>query len=134
PAPTQASVVSQVLANPFCGDSPTPGNCNVQFPVDVALDEFGHLNERLGVLPFAQIQHQIDELQRPIAILLQLTGPAGTTNHTCLIKGCEMVGLAPHITLLDPSPVNGTESHMSYDDLRSGVVLGGPWQESFTLR
>jgi hypothetical protein len=133
-AATQASIVCQVLANPFCGDSPTPNPCDVPFPVDVALDEFSHLNDRLGVLPFAQVQEQIDQLQRPVAILVQFAASTGTVNHTCLIKGWEMVGGVPYITLLDPSPVNGTQTHVAYDDLCSGLALGGPWMESFTVK
>jgi hypothetical protein len=131
---TQASIVCQVLANPLCGSMPTPASCNVQFPVDVSLDQYNHLDDRPGLLSFAQVQQQIDLRQRPIAILVQFAVTGGVINHACLIKGWEMVGGVPHLTLLDPSPVSGTESHVAYDDLLSGLALGGRWMDSFTVR
>lgn len=133
-AATQESIVSQVLNMPECGDSPAPDACNLPFPLEFALQTMQRSFDRVGVLAFAELQRQIDGLRRPVAICLAFAGPLGTTNHYCLIKGCLVVGAAPQVTVLDPAPVSGGESHIAYDDLCSGATLGGAWIDSFTLR
>jgi len=133
-AATQESIVSQTLSRPECGATPAPTTCNIPFPLEFALETMGHLDGQTGVLSFDEVRQQIDTLARPVAICILFSGPLGQTNHYCLIKGCAVIGDAPHVTVLDPSPVSGRESHVPYDDLCSGLTLGGPWTQSFTVK
>jgi hypothetical protein len=133
-ASTQESIVSQTLQNPDCATTPDSEACNIPFPLEFALDAMLHLDGQTGVLSFDDVQRQIDTLARPVAIGILFTGPLGQTNHYCLIKGCAAIGGTPHVTVLDPSPASGRESHVSYDDLCSGLTLGGPWTQSFTVK
>jgi hypothetical protein len=129
---TQEDIVCQTLNNPSCATA--PDTCDLPFPVQFALQTMGRLNSQAGVLSFADIGEQIDNQQRPVVIQIAFNGPLGETNHYCLIKGCGDIGSVPHVTILDPAPENGAESHLAYDDLCSGLTLGGPWTDSFTVR
>jgi hypothetical protein len=136
-ASTQESIVCQTLDNPGCCATPVPTACNIPQPLEWALDldTVKHLNRQTGgALSFDEVREQIETLARPVPICLMFTGQLGQTNHYCLIKGCAMIGNVPYVTVLDPSPVNGLESHIAYDDLCSGLTLGGAWTDSFTLR
>jgi Peptidase_C39 like family len=129
---TQEDIVSQTVNNPGCATA--PDSCDFPFPIQFALQTMGRFDNQDGVLSFTNIQQQIDNLAHPVAITIAFNGPLGPTNHYCLIKGYSVVGGIPHVTVLDPAPENGAESHVSYDDLCSGLTMGGPWTESFTVK
>ena len=129
---TQEDIVSRTLNNPGCISA--PGSCDSPFPLRFALQALGRFDDQNGVLSFADIQQQIDTLARPLAITVSFNGPLGETSHYCLIKGCSTVGGLSQITVLDPAPENGAESRIAYDDLCSGVTMGGSWTESFTVK
>src|SRR5437016_3318571 len=88
---SQERIVCMTLNNDDCSGSPTPDECNIPFPLELALKTVGHLSSQTGVLPFSDLQKQIDNQGRPVAISVMFENELGVTNHYCLIKGCEVV-------------------------------------------
>jgi hypothetical protein len=129
---SQEDIVSRTVSNPNCAAG--PDSCDSPSPLRFALQTMGPLDSINPVMSFADEQQQIDVLARPLAVGIEFSGPSGTTGHYVLIKGFDTVGDISHVTVLDPAPDNGPESHLAYDGLRSGLTLGGPWTQSFTER
>lgn len=129
---SQEAIVCQVLANSNCGTKPVPQECDIPVSLENSLKEICNCGVDIeGVLAFEEIQNQIDIIGRPVAIGIKFTVPGQSVMHYCLVKGCDAVDGNREVIVLDPAH-NG-ESHMSYESLKDGSVLGAPWLESFIL-
>ena len=132
---TQEAVVCQVLNNPACSLQPTPTECDQPFLLDIALPQICQCAVTVqGVLPFSDLQDQIDKLNRPVAIGLALSTPLGSVIHYCLLKGCDDTTGQQEVIMLDPAHMAAGESHISYSDLCDGAVLGAVWTQSFLIQ
>jgi hypothetical protein len=133
---TQEDVVCKMLINEDCRLSPTPGICDVPFPLEMAIRKICKCVVRLKeVLSFAQIQNQIDTAQRPLPIGLTFTSPLGFVLHYCVIKGCAILSDGKQeVIVLDPAHADQSESRVSYAALCDGSAMGAQWTDSFVLQ
>jgi Papain-like cysteine protease AvrRpt2 len=132
---TQEEVVCRVLNNPACSTQPTPSECDRPSLLDIALPQICPCNlSTQGVLPFSDLQDQIDNHSHPVPIALEFATRLGSVVHYCLIKGCNEAAGGQEIILLDPAHMNAGECHISYVDLCDGAVLGATWIQSFVIQ
>lgn len=132
---TQEDVVCQILANEDCRLNPTPEICNIPFSLESAIQRICKCGVGVrGVLPFGDVQTQIDEKGHPLPISITFQTQFGSVVHYCLIKGCNAVNGNEEVILLDPAHMDAGESHVPYADLLDGSVLGAAWTQSYVIQ
>jgi len=131
--PSQEDVVCTMLKNGDCRDTPTPDRCNVPFALDRALAKMcGRSVSIRRVIPFPDIQQQIDELGQPVPIAIEFPESLGVL-HYCILTGCAEVTGKQEVVLLDPAHPGGGAIHIAYEDLVSSVALHASWRQSMIL-
>jgi hypothetical protein len=120
-----------VLAlQPDCTGTFTASQGEMEWPLENVLslnnpccpnDQHNHMAvPPMGPVGFADLQNQIDSLQRPVCVAV--TFAAQSLTHFCVINGVFMLGGEAWISLLDPAGVPPGEQRMSFASFNSGQL------------
>jgi hypothetical protein len=116
---------------PGCQGDLTTDACDRTYDVDAAITGYGHNAVSTGgQLGLAALQRQIDELKRPIPVIMLYP----FTNHACLIKGCVVINGAPQIVLLNPSDAAPSDIYYDFVAFQDGTAITGvKWIDSYLV-
>lgn len=104
--------------------------CNQTFDLDRAIKGYGHqVAEMGGQLDLDSLLHQLDELRRPVPVIMSYP----FTNHACLIKGCVKVDGTQHVVLLNPSDAVPSDKYFDFDMFRDGCAMDAQWIDSYLV-
>jgi hypothetical protein len=85
-------------------------------------NHFAANGEANGQVAFEDLQHQVDDLQRPVCVALTFDTSGGQLSHYCVINGVFMQDGEPWISLLDPAGVPPGQQAMSFAAFNSGKL------------
>jgi Papain-like cysteine protease AvrRpt2 len=129
---TMPEVVVLVL-QPDCSGQFTSDQGGVYWDLSdaLALDNPGcpnaahnHLAQQAyGQVAFADLQNQIDNLQRPVCVAVTFETAPGQTVHYCLVNGIFEQEGEQWISLLDPGAISPGEQRLTFPDFVSGAAL-----------
>ncbi len=105
--------------------------CNMAWSLSSVLNDANHLVQPIrGVVPFADLEQEIETGQRPVAA--RLTFSDINSSHFVVLIGCtETPDGKEWIKVADPSPVAGNVKTIAYDTLMNDYRPGALWDESY---
>ena len=104
---------------PGCQGALTTDACDRSYDVDAAIIGYGHSAVSTGgQFNMADLQHQIDDLSRPVPVIMMYP----FTNHACLIKGYIVINGVPQVVLLNPSDAAGPSDTPTTISQRSAMA------------
>jgi hypothetical protein len=116
---------------PGCQGDLTTDACNHSYDVDAAIIGYGHSAVSTGgQLDLADLQHQIDDLSRPVPVIMMYP----FTNHACLIKGYIVINGVPQVVLLNPSDAAPSDTYYDFAAFCDGSAISGvKWVDSYLV-
>ncbi len=128
PRRTLSAVATKCLTG--CQGDMTTDACDQTYDVDAAIISYNHSAVATdGQLSFAALQHQIDDLSRPVPVILSYP----FTNHACLIKGCILADGLRQIVLLNPSDAAPVDKFHDFAAFCDGSAMGADWVQSYLV-
>jgi hypothetical protein len=131
-APTQCELANQFLgAGEDCCRPDASDNCDIPFPVDIALNSLGHMVQpALGAVMFEDLNGEITDNQHPVVV--RITFADLPTSHFVVVIGCATNENGDQVLkIADPSQAAGNCTSIEYSAFKNDFKPNATWDMTY---